>query len=421
VVFSCLTPGAGAAKEQVLVDRATRAGLSTHHITWGASEVDYNRDGRMDLWVSRHFLGAALWRNTGHGRYVKVRTQAWHHLSPEGKSVDRHDCQWADVDRNGLPDAYCSAGRFTANFVKTGRDNELWLQGPTGRFRDVGTAWGVGDICARGRSVVFLDANGDRFPDLFVGTEVPRREPDPCNRHPERYPNENSKLFINAGGEGFRYDRPDFDYGAGVGSRCALRIDFDGDGWDDLLTCGSDVLPKRSGTGPALDMRLFRNKHGHGFADLSDRLPPVSVADATTGDIDGDDDPDLIFASKAGFFYSLNTDGHFGARTPIDAPLVGRRGRAVAVGDADLDGDLDVFGCIGRRFEVNANDRLYLNDALTFTPVVGPKALGTADEVIAVHPGDDDRAQFLVLNGFHGTSHPNVQLLNLTGAAATGH
>jgi hypothetical protein len=162
-------------------------------------------------------------------------------------------------------------------------------------------------------------------------------------------------------------------------------------------------------------LRLFRNKPGRRFADLTDRLPAVTVSDATTGDIDGDGDPDVIFASRAGFFYALNTDGHFADRVLIGAAPIGV-GRAVAVGDADLDGDLDVFGCIGHRFHPNPDDQLYLNDGLTFNAVVAPSAGGTADEVIAVHPGKQGRAQFLVMNGFHhANEHPNIQLINLVG------
>jgi hypothetical protein len=396
-----------------LVDRAKEAGLARRHITWGASEVDYNNDGRLDVWIGRHYVGGDLWRNTGRGGYVRVRTPAWPHHSTEGKAIDRHDCQWADVDRNGLADAYCSAGRFTANFVKTGRDNELWLQRPLGTFHDVGTEWGVGDICGRGRNVAFVNANGDRWPDLFLGNETPRDQPDPCNRHPGRYPNENSKIFINQHGTGFAYVRRFFDYGAGPGERCAELIDYDGDGWDDLLTCGTVGGPAKSGMPPSVPLQLFRNRQGAGFVDRSDLVPTVVVEDAVPGDIDSDGDPDIIFATRTGFFYSLNTNGHLADPVTIGVPSSGV-GRAVAVGDADRDSDLDVYGVIGHRFNPNPDDMLYLNDGLTFTPLEAPTTTGTADEVIAVHPGPSVKADFLVLNGFHHADpRPTVQLIDL--------
>ena len=232
---------------------------------------------------------------------------------------------------------------------------------------------------------------------------------------PSRYPNEHSKLFINLGGDRFRYVKSKFDYGPGPGARCAEKIDFDQDGWDDLLTCGADhrTRSERAGAGAPGALRLFRNRHGHKFADVTDRLPQLKVHDAVVGDIDGDHDPDLVFASRKGFYYSLNTDGDFGRAVLIGAAPVGV-GRAVAVGDADHDGDLDVFGVVGYRFHANPRDRLYRNNELTFRVVVAPRARGTADEVIAVHPGRHGRADFLVMNGYHSDSaHPNVQLLRL--------
>ena len=49
--------------------------------------------------------------------------------------------------------------------MKTGKDNELWLQTAVGRFSEVGTAWGVVTF-RRSHYVAFLNANGDSYPDL---------------------------------------------------------------------------------------------------------------------------------------------------------------------------------------------------------------------------------------------------------------
>ena len=89
--------------------------------------------------------------------------------------------------------------------MKTGKDNELWLQTRVGQFREVGTAWGVGDVCGRSHYVAFLDANGDAYPDLFVGNAPPRAVTgDPCDNPANGLPSEQSKLFLNQGGTGFR-------------------------------------------------------------------------------------------------------------------------------------------------------------------------------------------------------------------------
>ena len=171
--------------------------------------VDYDADGWQDVWVGLHQWGGRLFRNNGNGTYTRVALNAWPRINSQGGIVDRHDCAFADVDGNGLPDAYCSSGRNQNNYVKgAARDNELWLQTSVGNFTDVGTQWGVGDWCGRGRFAAFFDANGDGWPDLFLGNETPRNVSDPCDNAANGYPNEESKLFLKPAGRGRSTPRP---------------------------------------------------------------------------------------------------------------------------------------------------------------------------------------------------------------------
>jgi FG-GAP-like repeat len=400
-----LVPATGtAAAEQaaamVAVNHARRAGLHARSITWGAAPVDYNVDGSQDVLVNYHGLGAKLWRNDA-GRYTRVAKAAWPSENARGQKIDRHNCAWADVDLNGRPDAYCSTGRTRLNIVKRGRDNELWLQSRRGRFREVGTAWHAGDVCGRGRVVVFLDANGDAYPDLFVGNQGGRTGADPCNWS-RRLPNEASKILINVGGTRFRYSPRYWNYGAGPGRRCAEVIDVNADGWDDLFTC-------RAGGSPP---RLYLNEQGNGFADVTaqHRLD-WWVSDATVADVDGDLDPDVVTAGPKGFGYHLNTDGQLGART-LFAPTPPHLGRSVAVADADADGDSDIYGMVSGRNR-NVDDWVWLNDDLTFTRVRVPSADGVADDVTALDPRGNGRAAFLALNGRNRGPRGPVQLIRV--------
>jgi hypothetical protein len=394
----------------VAVDRARDAGLAGSYKTWSATEIDYNRDGRLDVWISKHASARSkLWRNARRGQYVGVRSTAWPVRNDAGKIIDRHDCGWADVDKNGRPDAYCTTGRFMVNLVKRDRDNELWLQTRRGTFREVGTAWGIGDICTRGRNVVFINANGDRFPDLFAGTLAPRPDrDDPCNDRAGYEWSEKTKLFINTKGNGFRYAPRFADFGFGVGARCAESADVNGDGWQDLLACRSD-------SGGALNhpLALYHNRGGRRFVDVSaSRLQRTLVNDAVFGDLDKDGDPDLITAGNTGVFYHRNAAGYFRPGVLIGQPERGTL-RSVAVGDADLDGDPDVYGVVAGRQDVNPDDILWVNEDLTFTPVIPPSAGGNANEVIAVHPGKSRRAEFLVMNGDTRADPGPIQLIRL--------
>jgi hypothetical protein len=375
----------------VVVDRATQAGVRGPRLdTYGAVPVDFNRDGHQDVWVGRHGDGAALFRNDGAGRYTRVARSAWPDRNRAVGHIDRHDCDWADVDRNGLPDAYCATGRMPANLVKRGRDNELWLQVRRGGFREVGSKWGIGDVCGRGRDVEFLDVNGDRFPDLFLGNEVARQDPDdPCNARGNRLPNEASKVYINQRGNGFKYAPKVFGFGAGAGNRCAVSLDFNRDGWEDLLACrGRDQRP-----------RLFRNARGR-FVDVTSRHGLVeTVHDAEVADLDRDGDADIVTASADGFAYHAFQGATFGRPVTIGT-LASGAGGSVAVGDVDGDGDRDVYGLGWQLHKTNPDDVLLINDRMAFTPLPVPAETGSGDEVVALHPRTrGPRTLFLVLNG----------------------
>ena len=383
------------------VDVAEQAGLPTTATrTWSAAPVDFDGDGAQDVLIGHHFRGARLWQNQGDETYARVAKYAWPAEVP-----DRHNCAWADVDLNGSPDAYCAAGRGLLNYVKDDRrDNELWLQSSAGwQFSEVGTRWQVGDPCGRGRSVAFLYANGDRYPDLFVGNEVPRVvDRDRCDTS-QRLPNEESKLFLNQQGRGFRYAPRFWDYGSGPGSRCAVVLDFNGDGWDDLFTC------PRSGT-----PQLFANRGGRGLLDVTHRHRfDSAVTDADVFDLPRTPGPDLVTSSAEGFGYHLNRSGRFGARKVIAAVSRGE-GQSVAAGDADGDGDVDVYGMVGAGAAGNPDDWIFLNDDhLSFTRVRVPSAAGAADDVVALDRSGTGRAEFLVLNGYNLDRIGPVQLIRL--------
>ena len=104
--------------------------------------------------------------------------------------ADRHQCDSADVNADGLVDIYCSVGAHQG--TGTGL-NSLWLRRPDGGYTDVAADWGVTDPYGRGRYVTFVQADNDGLPDLFVGNYPPRTDQHISANH----------LFINNGGAGF--------------------------------------------------------------------------------------------------------------------------------------------------------------------------------------------------------------------------
>ncbi|HET7234984.1 MAG TPA: VCBS repeat-containing protein, partial [Actinomycetota bacterium] len=218
-----------------VVDVAAEAGIDETTTSWGLATSDFDDDGLPDLFLGRHLEAARLYRNVGGGRFLEVEPGTF-------PARDRHDCAWADVDLDDLVDLYCSIGAEHGTATKA---NELWMQQPDHSFVDRATELGVADPYGRGRRVTFIDANGDAYPDLFVGNLYPRQDDVPS-------PN---RLFINRGGR-FR-EAPRFGLTEEVGAGCAQAADFDDDGWEDLLVCGLDSL------------HLYRNRDGEGFHDVS--------------------------------------------------------------------------------------------------------------------------------------------------------
>ncbi|GAA1477839.1 hypothetical protein GCM10009623_22850 [Nocardioides aestuarii] len=402
-----------------LVDRAAAAGISWPSTpSWDVTPVDYDGDGDVDFSMSLHMRNAGeLRRNNGDGTFTRVGVGAvMPRPSPEGGLVDRHSCAWSDVDRNGLPDLYCAAGRYRSNRLKDESiNNELFLQTSAGSFRDVATASGVGEPCTRGRHIAVLDVNGDGWDDLFVGAQKERNASgDPCNQQ-SGYPyNEQSKVFVNLGdnaqGEwrGFRAGTEWNVTQPNTGNRFAITWDYNHDGRDDLLT----------GAYANQRPRLYRNDGG-GFTEIgrSGQVPLPAVNGVELADLTGDGILDLVFADDAGFAYRAGTAaGLSGTTVRIGTPPAGGRGWRVAVGDINGDGRTDVYGLVASTGSGNPADGVFVRTAGGgWQPHEVPGAGGDSNSVAAVEVGN--RAQFVVLNGGNAESeNPGpVQLIAWTG------
>lgn len=403
------TGGASATASPQLTDLAPAAGLSATERTWSAQVVDYNNDGLDDVWLGYHqYVDSKLMRNNGDGTFTQVATNAWHRLGPTGAPIDRHDCAWADFDHNGLQDAVCSVGRDEPNHVKGAvDDNELWLQTSDGQFTDVGTQWGIGDPCGRGRNIAVADYNGDGWMDIFIGNDKPRGTAgDPCDNPANNYPNWNSKVFLNQGGTGFVY-APQYSTmqpAAGIG--CALTLDYNRDGLPDLLACNYKTNKPE----------LYRNT-GTGFVESAKTFGLTPITDATLGDINGDGIPDLVMSDQQGFLYRLGTATGLGAAKRIYTRPAGTStnivGWGVAVGDINGDGKQDIYGQIhDLSLKTNPDDMVFMNNGnLTFSSLTPPSASGNACSVTVMHLTPGANASFLVQNGLEKMAGP-TQLIS---------
>lgn len=354
--------------------------------SYGAYPHDFNRDGLEDVMLVPHVTRPGrLYRNDG-GRFTQVEVSTF-------TKRDRHGCAWADVNQDGFPDMYCTIAAGGGTGVKA---NELWIQGPAGAFTNKVESYGVADPYGRGREAAFIDVNHDAYPDLYVSNEYPRKDGIPS-------PN---RLFINEGGRTFRSAAEyglDVEVGiiSGYVGTCVQAIDFDGDGWEDLLVCG-----KRG-------VRLYQNEQGVRFKDVSASVGLGGIwRDGELLDLNRDGRLDALSLTSTALRVQLGTSGStFGSPTTIRAISFPQK---FATGDVNRDAAVDVYVVRQASSTGNEPDLMLLNagDGRNFTNTVIPQTtVGDGQSVAGIDHDSNGTTDFIVLNGRRRTQGP-IQLIS---------
>jgi hypothetical protein len=367
-----------------ITDQASTAGIDgTQDWTFSASVADFNGDGWPDIFVARHWHPANLWLNNQDGTFSQSDENYFESIK------DRHDCLAADFNQSGLQDMFCSVGADRGSAAKA---NALYMQQqPDGTFVDDAYNEGVTDPWGRGRYGAVLDANNDGYPDIFYGTESLR---------PDGMPSVD-RFYINTG-QGSFVDDPAMGLDMNIGSLCAHTVDYNNDGWPDLLVCGE--------TG---GLHLFRDDQGLGFTDVSSTLgTPIKAVDAAMVDINHDNLPDLITLTGSVLADRLQLANHnFGKQKIIHQGI--KSARSLAIGDVNGDNNPDIYVVCGRTGGQNAQDYLFTGNATgsSFTSMTIPQAtVGGGDTAYPIDYTKDGLSSFLVLNGQVPNAGP-IQLL----------
>jgi hypothetical protein len=361
-------------------DKAAAAGISEITKTYGAVVADFDDDRLPDIFLGRHASVPRLYVNDGDGHFTETNKGTF-------DQTDRHGCDAADVNGDGLEDIFCSTGAHGTGAKR----NELYLQRPDHTFADEAAQYGVFDPFSRGRSGAFIDANGDPHPDLFAANEADRGDGMPS---PNRF-------FVNQGGGAYRY-APEYGLEREMNTtfQASPRVgDLDKDGWEDL------VLATPSG------LRVYHNDEGKGFTDVAASVGLRQNPEAVTlSDVNGDSWLDVIEVSSDELRVLLNRSGTFSS--VFSTTLV--YGFSVAAGDVNGDNRPDIYVMRGKSATSgNAPDQVYLNDGTgeNFTRMssIPSTSEGGAESVWPIDYDQNGLTDFLVLNGARGEAP--VQLI----------
>ncbi|MDR3741120.1 MAG: CRTAC1 family protein [Terracidiphilus sp.] len=295
-------------------DVTKEAGLLQDRLRWnsGCTFLDYDKDGRLDLFVGNYidldlkttptpedanctYKGIVvacgppgleggknlLYHNNGDGTFTDVSEKAgmWGTLGTYALS-----CAAADLDNTGWPNIYVANDSTSATYYVNQKD---------GTFKDqaieAGVAYSPDGKPQAGMGVSIGDYNRDGLLDIVK----------------TNFAGDTDSLYMNLGDGSF----DDRTYQAGLGINTRLLgwgvsfIDFDNDGWLDIMVANGHVYPEVDGTqvdaSYAERKYLYRNLRNGQFEDVSliggsGMTAEVKARGFAIGDFDNDGDMDAV-------------------------------------------------------------------------------------------------------------------------------
>ena len=285
-------------------DITHHAGLDVEMYGMGVTVGDYNNDGFPDIFIT--CVGQnRLFRNTGKGTFVDVTKAS----GLAGRQAFSTSALWVDVDRDGLLDL------FVCNYVKWSMEHDVFCS---------------------------LDGTHKAY----------------CT--PEAYRGETCWLFHNRGDGTFE----DVTASSGIfdsssKSLGAAMLDYDEDGWPDLLVA-NDTQPNK----------LYRNQGNGSFKDIGVETGIAFSAEGKARAGMGVDVADFENSGHAGIaitnfdnemigLYRATSTGYIDVATQngVGMPSKDKLGFGCVFLDADLDGTLDLVAVNGHIDETVRNVR----------------------------------------------------------------
>ena len=292
-------------RDGTFTDVTQKAGVVAGGWSVSAGFLDYNNDGKLDLFVGRYLdwdfskhvycgepvhtycppwkhepITNILYRNNGDGTFTDVSRESGIAAKP-GKAMG---LAFNDYDGDGFADILVS---------NDGEPHFLYHNDGNGKFTEealeAGVAYNENGVAVSGMGVAFNDYNNDGLPDVVIT--------DLASEIYELYQNLGRRSFKSASRL------------TGLSAISATRsgwgvnfIDYDNDGWKDLFMSQSHVIDNvqmfNANLVYELPPLLLRNVHGK-FIDVSPQSGPVfqepfAGRGIATGDLNNDGAIDVV-------------------------------------------------------------------------------------------------------------------------------
>jgi hypothetical protein len=195
----------------------------------GVLAADFDRDGRIDVFVANDTTPNFLWRSNGDGTFTDVAQEVGVALSADGEAQAGMGVDCADIDGNSFLDIYVTNFALELNALYLGREGGAFAWGT--RNANLGATY-----LPLGFGTLFVDVDLDGDQDIVtanghINDRVEVTDPGSGSTYKQR-----AALFLNDGKGRFSagVERAGEFFAAATVGRGLARADFDGDGDVDL-------------------------------------------------------------------------------------------------------------------------------------------------------------------------------------------
>ena len=347
--------------------------------------ADVNGDGFIDVLITGKDMSgnpiAKLYTNDGEGHFTEV-------LNTPFVGVDRGAVAISDLNGDSHADILITGKKGSFSFT-----SKLYINDGSGHFSEMPNTPFVDVFLS---TIAIEDVNQDRHPDVVisgVGDSFVR----------------STKLYINDGLGNFT-EMPDILFDGMNWSSVAI-VEVTGDQYPDLLCAGES-------SGRNEKTKLYANDGLGNFTELPESpFDDVSSSRITIGDVDGDQQNDVIITGKKFGLsllsvYTHSGNGHFKSKKELPFARVYLSSASIVDLNDDQHPDLLITGRTGiSNFRYDRRTILYINDGTgRFSDMDNSLFTGVSNSAVAVTEVNSDKNLDILISGITKSDEPVTKL-----------